>query len=350
MREMRFEQVAPLAACYCVHAVLVLYSLAFLSVPMYNTLKRLTPVIVLVMKAGYDRRWPDVQTTSSVLLIVGGCLVAGAGDLSFDAKGYTLALFCAGMQATYILLAERAGGGGSHGNGADGGSSARRKHHLSETSLADAENNTGEALTGASPAFGNKQDLAHSTGVEVHAHPVSVRIHNSQGSGPTVPLCDPLPAAPSKAGFGSGTLGPSAGLGAAGSGHGDPGQPLSAMELLYTLSCIAVPALTLMCLVMGDGAQAPSQLAKLRVAMGAHGFAAWLGVTAVMEGLLTGCLFLCTHLNSALTTSIVGVLKGAVSSVLGFFLLGGVKFHALNVTGICMNFMGGAWYSFRPRS
>ncbi len=61
--------------------------------------------------------------------------------------------------------------------------------------------------------------------------------------------------------------------------------------------------------------------------------------------LLNYALFLCTNLNSALTTTIVGVLKSVVAVVLGFFLLGGVKFNAVNVIGIALNTVGGVWYS-----
>ncbi|KAG5048509.1 hypothetical protein JHK85_009612 [Glycine max] len=58
-------------------------------------------------------------------------------------------------------------------------------------------------------------------------------------------------------------------------------------------------------------------------------------------------MFLCTIVNSALTTTtIVGVLKGIVSTTLVFFLLGGVQVHALNVSGLVINTAGGVWYSF----
>lgn len=56
-------------------------------------------------------------------------------------------------------------------------------------------------------------------------------------------------------------------------------------------------------------------------------------------------MFLCTIVNSALTTTIVGVLKGVGSTSLGFFLLGGVQIHALNVIGLVINTAGGVWYS-----
>lgn len=64
----------------------------------YNTLKRTTPVMVLAAKWCIDRRAPPPSTLGSVLLVVAGCLVAGAGDLAFDPHGYTLAILCAVLQ------------------------------------------------------------------------------------------------------------------------------------------------------------------------------------------------------------------------------------------------------------
>ncbi|XP_017420574.1 UDP-galactose/UDP-glucose transporter 7 isoform X2 [Vigna angularis] len=69
-------------------------------------------------------------------------------------------------------------------------------------------------------------------------------------------------------------------------------------------------------------------------------------LSLVMGIVLNFTMFLCTIVNSALTTTIVGVLKGVVSTTLGFFLLGGVQVHALNVSGLVINTAGGVWYSF----
>ncbi|GFR52718.1 hypothetical protein Agub_g15271, partial [Astrephomene gubernaculifera] len=70
-----------------------------------------------------------------------------------------------------------------------------------------------------------------------------------------------------------------------------------------------------------------------------------LAACALMGCLLNFALFLCTVNNSALTTTIVGVLKGVVAVFLGFFLLGGVRFSAVNVAGIALNTAGAIWYS-----
>ncbi|XWS72805.1 hypothetical protein CRYUN_Cryun02cG0072000 [Craigia yunnanensis] len=68
---------------------------------------------------------------------------------------------------------------------------------------------------------------------------------------------------------------------------------------------------------------------------------------SLMMGIaLNYTMFLCTIVNSALTTTIVGVLKGVGSTTLGFIVLGGVQVHALNVTGLVINTAGGLWYSY----
>lgn len=65
-----------------------------------------------------------------------------------------------------------------------------------------------------------------------------------------------------------------------------------------------------------------------------------------MGVLLNYSLFLCTEKNSALTTSLVGVLKSIMQTVIGFFTFGGVKFSVLNVFGISLNMIGGILYSY----
>ncbi|KAG2500946.1 hypothetical protein HYH03_000770 [Edaphochlamys debaryana] len=373
VRNVRLQSLFPLAGCYCGHALLVLYSLAFLSVPMYNTLKRLTPVMVLGAKAVVERRLPDSSTTFSVLLIVGGCLVAGAGDLSFSGNGYFLALVCAVLQSVYILLAERATGGGG---GAAAAAAARRRAAaaLSSTLVAPPSSGgagdgshhhhlglnihhahpTGDELTtgkgggaGAAAAeHGHGHEIAHghSTGVDRHVH-LTAHAGGANVSARASPLSHMTNASSAPPGGGPGLDGPGLGPGPSGPDSGPSSGPLSATELLYSICVIGVPLLCVTTIASGEGAKAPIALAAVRERMSGLGFAGWLATTAVTEGILTGSVILCTQLNSALTTSVVGVLKGVVSSVLGFFLLGGVKFHAVNVAGIVMNCAGGAWYS-----
>ncbi|XP_076046523.1 uncharacterized protein LOC143028396 isoform X5 [Oratosquilla oratoria] len=56
-----------------------------------------------------------------------------------------------------------------------------------------------------------------------------------------------------------------------------------------------------------------------------------------------GCLV--AALNSAVTTTIVGIPKSIIQTVVGFFVFGGVKYHPVNIIGIVMNTFGCVLYS-----
>ena len=56
--------------------------------------------------------------------------------------------------------------------------------------------------------------------------------------------------------------------------------------------------------------------------------------------------FLCTTMNSALTTSIVGVMKSVITTIIGMFTFGGVPLTTYMVMGVSMNIVGAFWYTF----
>ena len=58
-----------------------------------------------------------------------------------------------------------------------------------------------------------------------------------------------------------------------------------------------------------------------------------IGFLIICGTLLNLTQFMCTTYNSALTTSVVGVSKGVLVTLIGYFSFGGVKFHIINVTG-----------------
>ncbi|XP_072165654.1 uncharacterized protein [Diadema setosum] len=57
-------------------------------------------------------------------------------------------------------------------------------------------------------------------------------------------------------------------------------------------------------------------------------------------------MFLCTTMNSALTTSIVGVMKGVVTTIIGIFTFGGVTLTTFFVLGTSLNITGALWYTY----
>ncbi|KAK9824238.1 hypothetical protein WJX72_008863 [[Myrmecia] bisecta] len=223
----------PVTLLYVSNVGFALVSLQSLNVPMYNTLKRLTPVLVLSVKAVLTKRWPPWKITASVLLVVSGCVVAGLGDLSFDLKGYMFAFTSCMLQASYLLLVERSG------------------------------------------------------------------VKNGVGT----------------------------------------------TELLLYNAVLSVPFLVGVLVWSGEAWQVAPSFYTAAESVGPITAPLLIGACATMGMLLNYAMFLCTMHNSALTTTIVGVLKGAVATLLGFFLLGGVKFHVLNVLGIAINTGGGAWYT-----
>ncbi|XP_068653345.1 UDP-galactose/UDP-glucose transporter 7-like isoform X2 [Aristolochia californica] len=118
---------------------------------------------------------------------------------------------------------------------------------------------------------------------------------------------------------------------------------LSSVELMLYNSVLSVPFLLFLIIATGEF---PHSLSLLFGKANSLSFLVILILSVVMGIVLNFTMFWCTIVNSALTTTIVGVLKGVGSTTLGFVLLGGVQVHALNVTGLVINTAGGIWYSY----
>ncbi|XAR71461.1 hypothetical protein NMG60_11028730 [Bertholletia excelsa] len=118
---------------------------------------------------------------------------------------------------------------------------------------------------------------------------------------------------------------------------------LSSIEIMFYNSFLSLPFLLFLIIATGEF---PNSLSLLFAKSNTLSFLVILILSLVMGIVLNYTMFLCTVVNSALTTTIVGVLKGVGSTTLGFVLLGGVEVHALNVTGLAINTAGGVWYSY----
>lgn len=118
---------------------------------------------------------------------------------------------------------------------------------------------------------------------------------------------------------------------------------LSSVEIMFYNSFLSLPVLLFLIIATGEF---PNSLSLLIAKSNSLSFLMLLILSLIMGIVLNFTMFLCTIVNSALTTTIVGVLKGVGSTTLGFVLLGGVQVHALNVTGLMINTAGGVWYSY----
>jgi len=74
------------------------------------------------------------------------------------------------------------------------------------------------------------------------------------------------------------------------------------------------------------------------------GFQVCFWMSSIQAFLLNYFVFLCSTLNSPLTTSITGQLKSIISTLLGLFMFGGVQLNLLMSVGLTMSSLGGIWY------
>ncbi|GBG69519.1 hypothetical protein CBR_g4355 [Chara braunii] len=99
----------PVVFFYNANVGFALAGLKALNIPIFNTLKRMTPVMVLSAKFLLGDPLPSRPILLSVVMIVSGCIIAGTGDMSFNLMGYLMALMSCFLQTTYLLLVERSG-------------------------------------------------------------------------------------------------------------------------------------------------------------------------------------------------------------------------------------------------
>lgn len=219
--------------CFALHTTLALQALDYLTIPMYNVLRRLLPLTSLLFACVMLKKKPSLMVVTSVILVVFGCITAGFGDLEFSAFAYASALLSVICQSFYLTYIQK-------------------------------------------------------TGAE---------------------------------------------------------KGLSALTVLHTNSVNCIPLLLIYTLCNKE------LLAALRF----DGyyfieFQAALFLDIGMGCILSYSLFLCTTINSALTTSLVGVVKGVLTTIIGFYTFGGVAATSLTLIGVSLNTLGGAFYSYAKYS
>ena len=223
------------SALYCANVGMGLTSLGALSIPVYQVLKRLTPLASLVLASlVLGKRTTKAVAASCCAIVLGSMLVAN-GDVRFDGVGYTLALGSVVCQSLYLTLVQQ---------------------------------------------------------------------------------------------------------------QGQSGGELSSFGVLFVNSVNCIPLLAIATLLNGEaaGALAHPQLAALEPL-----FLAKLGLLLASGGALNYLLFLCTILNSALTTCIVGACKAVIVTALGFFVFGGQPLTRSMALGVALNTTGGVMYIFAKR-
>lgn len=219
--------------CFALHTTLALQALDYLTIPMYNILRRLLPLTSLLFACVMLKKKPSPMVVTSVILVVFGCITAGFGDLEFSAFAYASALLSVICQSFYLTYIQK-------------------------------------------------------TGAE---------------------------------------------------------KGLSTLTVLHTNNVNCIPFLLIYTLCNKE------LLAALRFdGYYVIEFQAALFLDIGMGCILSYSLFLCTTMNSALTTSLVGVVKGVLTTIIGFYTFGGVAATSLTLIGVSLNTLGGAFYSYAKYS
>lgn len=78
------------------------------SVPVYQTLKRMTPLPAMALDRALRGKQFSTQTYGAVLVVCTGAFITGCGDLDLNARGYAFACASCVLQALYLVLASRA--------------------------------------------------------------------------------------------------------------------------------------------------------------------------------------------------------------------------------------------------
>lgn len=213
---------------YCANIMCALTALNGLSVPVYQVLKRMTPVGCLVAAYFVLSRTPSRNVCLCVLAISAGTVVMGAGDINFNIYGYLLGMGSVLSQATYLTFIEKSG--------------------------------------------------------------IS--------------------------------------------------KDFDSTAALYINAVNCIPILFLITV-------ADSDLAALALHPNLRRADVWTGVSVLLlaGACLNYSMFLCTMLNSAVATTVVGVIKAVFVTILGFFVFGGQPVTRLLLLGVTVNTLGAACYA-----
>mmetsp|Transcript_7178 Transcript_7178/g.10600 ORF Transcript_7178/g.10600 Transcript_7178/m.10600 type:complete len:299 (+) Transcript_7178:36-932(+) len=91
----------PVTLCFLGSIVFGLSGMAYVNLPMYVALRKLSTLVVFLMEIGFSQKLPDKWSSLGICLISLGALVAGSNDLTSDYFGFFLvflANICTGLQ------------------------------------------------------------------------------------------------------------------------------------------------------------------------------------------------------------------------------------------------------------
>jgi solute carrier family 35 protein len=113
-------------------------------------------------------------------------------------------------------------------------------------------------------------------------------------------------------------------------------------DVLYINSLLSLPMVFSLMILFSD------ELSNVQSYNGYHTFSFWLYFLAstLGGGLLNGSTFWCIMKNSALTTSVIGVLKSILQVLFGLFIFDRLSINVNTVIGIALSLIAGTIFSY----
>jgi len=102
-------ELLPISLLYSLNVGVALSALTSLNIPMYGVLKRLVTLFVLVGERVFMHKYASSDIHKSVVVIVAGAIIAGAGDITFDLLAYVMACGSCFAQAAYLIYVAKTG-------------------------------------------------------------------------------------------------------------------------------------------------------------------------------------------------------------------------------------------------
>ncbi|CAF1068265.1 unnamed protein product [Rotaria sordida] len=113
-------------------------------------------------------------------------------------------------------------------------------------------------------------------------------------------------------------------------------------EVLYINSLVSLPIVSIILLIFSD------ELSNVQSYNGYKTFSFWLYFLSSTfgGGLLNGATFWCIMKNSALTTSVIGVLKSILQVFFGLFVFDRLSINTNTIIGIVLSLLAGTMFSY----
>ena len=310
------KEILPVSLMFLGNIICGLGSTKALNLPMLTALRRVSILMTMLAEMFFLHSTPSLPVVASILTMVGGALIASVYDLSFDAYGYILVFFnniftC--LNGVWLKKASLSGKCGKMGV-------------LFYSSLFSSVFMIAFFIWEGAYIASEDDDGLYNSFFHLLDGATAVRRLTVDGLAVTATTSQSLATTSQslRGSVGDGTIVTAAtGL---------------AKPLLSTLGDIPLAGLV----------HRASSLEKI---MAFPGWSDWRFVSMFCLAATMGCIlnysiFVCTTVNSALTTAVIGALKNVLTAYISMLVFSDYSFGWMNFIGINISIIGSLYYTY----